>query len=116
MSRLRDLVRQDWDDIGQSLLLAAAEAMAEAARKRANAHAGAIRIERQSESKVTISISERMLVTRERGDATSSHSAWAACDDGYVNRSGSWRYISRRFLSSSTPSLVKAMMGSSPVP
>jgi putative membrane protein len=45
-----------------------------------------------------------------------SHSAWAACDDGYVNRSGSWRYISRRFLSSSTPSLVKAMMGSSPVP
>ncbi len=70
MSRLGDLVRQDWDDIGQNLLLAAAEAMAEAARKRANAHAGAIRIERQSESKVTISISERMLVTRERGDAT----------------------------------------------
>jgi transposase-like protein len=48
--------------------------------------------------------------------ARRNHSTWAAYDDGYLNRSGSWRCISRRFLSSSTPSLVKAMMASSPIP
>ncbi len=48
--------------------------------------------------------------------AQGNHSTWAAYDDGYLNRSGSWRCISRRFLSSSTPSLVKAMMASSPIP
>ena len=45
-----------------------------------------------------------------------SHSAWAAGEDSYVNRSGSWRYISRRFLSSSIPSSVKALMASSLIP
>jgi AraC-like DNA-binding protein len=50
------------------------------------------------------------------GGAVGSHSAWAAGEDGYSNRPGFSRRISRRFLSSSTPSSVKAMMASSPIP
>ena len=45
-----------------------------------------------------------------------SHPAWAAAKEAHLNRSGFSRCISRRFLSSSTPSSVKAMMASSPIP
>ncbi len=45
-----------------------------------------------------------------------SHSAWAAGEDNYLNRLGLSRCISRRFLSSSTPASVKALMALSPIP
>lgn len=70
MIRIGDPAQRNWENIGQNLLLAAAEAVAEAAQRRANARPDAVQIEHESQDKLIVRISDKALILREQGDAT----------------------------------------------
>jgi hypothetical protein len=69
MVRIDHLLRRDWDEIGQKLLLAAVDTLAGVACKRANAKPETMRIECLDQNTVILSVSDKTLVAREEGDA-----------------------------------------------